>query len=51
MEDILTDGNVTEFIAGIKQTDISLWNKIKQWFQNLISDLKATVEAYKDYSP
>ncbi len=43
--------NVTGSVSGIKQTDISLWNKIKQWFQNLISDLKATVEAYKDYSP
>ena len=43
--------NVTGSVSGIKQTDITLWKMIKQWFQNLIPDLKATVEAYKGYSP
>lgn len=51
MEAMLVSGNVTQMMADVKAQDQSLWQKIRQWFQDLAADLKAVVEAYKGYKP
>jgi predicted RNase H-like nuclease (RuvC/YqgF family) len=51
MESILTDGNVVEFMAAVKQQDQSLWEKIRQWFKDLAGDLRKLVDAYKGVKP
>ena len=51
MEAILTDGNVVEFMATVKQQDQNLWEKIRQWFKDLAEDLRKLVEAYKGVKP
>ena len=51
MEAILTDGNVVQLMAAVKEQDKSLWQKIRDWFRDLAADLKAVVEAYKDHKP
>lgn len=51
MEAILTDGNVVEFMAAVKQQDQNLWEKIRQWFRDLAEDLRKLVDAYKGVKP
>ena len=51
MEGILTDGKVVQMMADIKQQDVSLWQKIKDWFKNLAEELKSIVKAYAGYTP
>ena len=51
MEAMLTDGNVVQMMADLKQQDKSLWQKIRDWFRDLAADLKAMVDAYKDVKP
>ena len=51
MEAMLTEGNVVQFMAEVKQQDKTLWQKIFDWFKDLVADLKAVVEAYKGYKP
>ena len=52
METILRDGNVlNDLMAEIKQKDTTLWEKIKQWFQDLAGHIRRTIDAYKDYAP
>ena len=51
MEAILTDGNVVEFMATVKQQDQNLWEKIRQWFKDLAGDLRKLVDAYKGVKP
>ena len=51
MESMLTDGNIVQMMADLKQQDKTLWQKICDWFKNLADDLKELVEAYKGYKP
>ena len=51
MEAMLTDGNVVQMMADLKQQDKSLWQKICEWFKDLVADLQALVEAYKGQKP
>ena len=51
MESILKSGNVVQMMAEIKQKDHTLWQKICDWFKDLVKDLRALVDAYKGYSP
>ena len=51
MEAMLTDGNVVQLMADLKQQDKTLWQKICDWFKDLVADLKAVVDAYKGYKP
>ena len=51
MESMLTDGNVVQMMADLKQQDKTLWQKICDWVKNLADDLKELVEAYKGYKP
>ena len=51
MEAMLTDGRVVELMAEIRQQDKSLWEKLCDFFQNLLDDLKGMVAAYSGYAP
>lgn len=51
MEAMLTDGNVVQMMADLKEQDKTLWHKIRDWFRDLAEDLKALLEAYKGYRP
>ena len=51
METMLTDGNVVQMMADLKQQDRSLWQKICDWFKDLAADLQALVDAYKGVKP
>lgn len=51
MEAIMTDGNVVQMMAELKQQDKKLWQKICDWFKDLVADLKALLDAYKDVKP
>lgn len=51
MEAMLTDGNVVQMMANLKEQDKTLWQKIRDWFRDLAEDLKALLEAYKGYRP
>lgn len=51
MEAMLTDGNVVQMMADLKQQDKTLWQKICDWFRDLAENLKAVVDAYKGYRP
>ena len=51
MEGMLSDGNVVQKMAELKQLDKTLWQKVCDWFKNLANDLKALVAAYKDVKP
>ena len=43
MESILKSGNVVQMMAEIKQKDHTLWQKICDWFKDLVKDLRALV--------
>ena len=51
MESMLADGRVIEMMAQLKQRDKSLWEKIRDFFTELLEDLKAMVNAYKHHKP
>ena len=51
MEVMLTDGNVVQMMAELKQQDKNLWQKICDWFKDLVADLKAIVDAYNGVKP
>ena len=51
MEAIMADGNVVQFMAELKQQDKALWQKICDWFKDLVNDLKSLVAAYKGVKP
>ena len=51
METMLADGNVVQMMAELKQQDRSLWQKICDWFKDLVADLQTLVEAYKGVKP
>lgn len=47
METMLTDGNVVQVMADLKQQDKRLWEKISDWFRNLAEKLQRVVDAYQ----
>lgn len=51
MEAMLVSGNVVQMMAELKQLDKTLWQKICEWFKDLVADLKAVADAYKDHKP
>lgn len=51
MEGILTSGNVVQMMTEVKQRDVSLWEKIREWFKDLAEDIKKLVKAYEKYKP
>lgn len=51
METMLTDGNVVQVMADLKQQDKGLWQKIKDWFRDLAEKLQRVVDAYKGVRP
>lgn len=51
MEAMLVSGNVVQMMAELKQRDKTLWQKICEWFKDLVADLKAVADAYKDHKP
>ncbi|MBE6618384.1 MAG: hypothetical protein E7626_01205, partial [Ruminococcaceae bacterium] len=51
METMLTSGNVMESLAEIKRRDEGLWNKIKEFFSDLVDLLKKTINAYSGINP
>ncbi|MBQ3503779.1 MAG: hypothetical protein IJA75_03640 [Oscillospiraceae bacterium] len=51
MEGILTSGNVVELMAEVKQRDVTLWEKLREWFRSLAEDIKKLVRAYRGYKP
>ncbi|MBQ3504780.1 MAG: hypothetical protein IJA75_08760 [Oscillospiraceae bacterium] len=51
MEGILTSGNVVELMAEVKQRDVTLWEKLREWFRSLAEDIKKLVRAYQGYKP
>ena len=51
MQTMLTSGNVMESLAEIKRRDEGLWNKIKEFFTDLIEHLKKEVNAYSGFAP
>lgn len=51
MQEILVSGNVVEFMANIKQQDRSLWEKIRDWFRDIVDKLKNVRDAYTGAKP
>lgn len=51
MEAMLTQGDIGRFMAELKQQDRSLWEKVRDWFKDLIQKLQAVVEQYKGAKP
>lgn len=51
METMLADGNVVQMMAELKQRDRTLWQKICDWFRDLVADLQQMVDAYKGVKP
>ena len=51
MGTMLIDGTVVQMMADLKQQDKTLWQKICDWFKNLVADLKAVTDAYSGYKP
>jgi hypothetical protein len=51
MQTMLTSGNVIESLAEIKRRDEGLWNKIKEFFTDLVEHLKKVVNAYSEFAP
>lgn len=51
METMLTDGAVIEKLAALKQRDATLWEKIKEFFTDLLDKLVGIIDAYDGVSP
>lgn len=51
METMLTDGNVVQMMAELKQRDRTLWQEICDWFRDLVADLQQMADAYKGVKP
>ena len=51
METMLTSGNVVRDLAEIKRRDEGLWNKIKEFFSDLVEHLKKAVSTYSEFAP
>lgn len=50
METMLTDGDVIEKLAALKARDKTLWEKIKEFFENMLEKLSAIIDEYKGVS-
>lgn len=51
METMLTDGNVLQQLAELRQQDKTLWEKIRSWFKDFANKLKAVIKAYDGVKP
>ena len=51
METMLADGSIIEMMAELRQQDLSLWQKICEWFKDLAGKIQAVVDAYKGVQP
>lgn len=51
MESILKSGHVMEMVADIKQQDRGMWQKICDWFKDLVNYMKRVVDAYRGVDP
>lgn len=51
METMLTQGDIGDFMAQLKQKDKTLRDKIREWFRNLADSLKAVADEYRDAKP
>lgn len=51
METMLTDGNVLQQLAELRQRDQTLWEKIKGWFKDFANKLKAVIKTYDGVKP
>ena len=51
METMLTRGDLGRMMAELKQQDKTLWEKVRDWFKDLIQKLQAVVEQYKGAKP
>lgn len=51
METMLTDGNVLQQLAELRQRDKTLWEKIREWFKDFANKLKAVIKTYDGAKP
>ena len=51
METMLTDGNVIQQLAELRQRDKTLWEKIREWFKDFANKLKAVIKTYDGVKP
>ena len=51
METMLTQGNIGQMMAELKQQDKTLWEKVREWFRNLADSLKAVADEYRGTKP
>ena len=51
METMLTDGNVLQQLAELRQRDKTLWEKIREWFKDFANKLKAVIKTYDGVKP
>ena len=51
MENMLTDGNVLQQLAELRQRDKTLWEKIREWFKDFANKLKAVIKTYDGAKP
>ena len=51
METMLTQGDIGDFMAQLKQKDKTLRDKIREWFRNLADSLKAVADEYRGAKP
>ncbi len=51
MESILKSGRVMEMMADVKQQDRGMWQKICDWFKDLVKYMKRVVDAYRGLDP
>lgn len=51
METMLTQGDIGQMMAELKQKDKTLAEKVREWFKNLADSLKAVADEYRDAKP
>lgn len=47
MEVMLTQGDMSKFMAQLQQKDKTLWEKVRDWFKDLAEKLQAVADSYK----
>lgn len=51
METMLTQGDIGQMMAELKQKDKTLAEKVREWFKNLANSLKAVADEYRGAKP
>lgn len=51
METMLTQGDIGQMMAELKQKDKTLAEKVREWFRNLADSLKAVADEYRGAKP